>query len=161
MNYYRGNETSSNEPLNPPSSPKIDASRLRVKSPSSPTVPATGPAKGGKGGEEGDEGLPPLPPSNAEFVESVIRDVGDGASAAICSKPGDPTSGGWNAEAAANVDVQCPSDRNNYLNCSTFLTPPSGSFQARKEGFYAFQFFVLDDVGTKVDRDKLAGFKPT
>lgn len=145
------------DPLNP----KVDASRLRVPSPPSPTFPTTGADKGGKGGKEGDGDQPPLPPSNAAFLESVIREVGNGASAVVCSKPGDPTRGGWDAEAAADIDAQCPSDRNNYLNCSTFNPDAVGNIRAKREQFDAFHFVLLDDVGTKVERNRLGDFKPT
>ncbi len=144
----------------PPTPAKTDASRLTIKRPAAP-LPEVGPEKGGKGGEGGNERQPPLPPSNAVFLANVIREVGDGPRAVVCSKPGDPTSGGWDAEAAEDVDVQCPVDRNNYLNCSTFSADAEGKVRAKKEQFSAFHFVLLDDVGTKVERTRLADFKPT
>jgi hypothetical protein len=105
--------------------------------------------------------MPPLPSSNSAFVEHVVRDLAPGARPAVCSKAGDPTAGGWAAEAAADVDSQCPGDRNNYLNCSSFVVDDQGGVQARKDGFSAFHLLVLDDVGTKVDRSRLVGFTPT
>lgn len=140
---------------------KIDASRLRVAPRPNATPSATDADEGGKGGKDGKGGQPPLPLSNATFLESAIGDIGEGASAAVCSKPGDPTGGGWNAEAAVDVDAQCPSDRNNYLNCSTFKPDAEGKIRARKEQFDAFHFVLFDDVGTKVERARLADFKPT
>lgn len=158
---YNKNEVGAGASPTQKAPPKIDASRLRVPGPARPTSSATGADKGGKGGKEGDESQPPLPPSNAEFLASVIRGVGDGANAVICSKPGDPTSGGWNAEAAHNVDVQCPKNHNNYLNCSTFNPDAAGDTRAKREQFDAFHFVLLDDVGTKVERARLGDFKPT
>jgi hypothetical protein len=134
--------------------------RISPNRPSAPaaTVPATGPGKGGKGGEGGE---PPLPPSNAVFLASVMRGVSEDARAVVCTKSGDPTDGGWIAEAAKDVDRQCPVDRNNYLNCSTFVPEADGSIQARKDRFGTFHILVLDDVGTKIDRQKLGEFIPT
>ena len=159
-------------PASPPT--KIDPRALRVgkltpdpitsapvpaaAAPTTPTTAGSGPAKGGKGGEGGE---PSLPPSNAAFLASVVRDVTDGASAAICPKPGDPKSGDWAASAATDLDRQCPPDHNNYFNCSSFVTGGDGGVRARKDQFSAFHTIVLDDVGTKVDRAKLAGFTAT
>lgn len=146
---------------------KIDARHLRVSSPATNAGTLPGPAqttapddedKGGKGGEEG---LPPLPASNAAFLKSVIQGVAADARAAICSKVGNPTGGGWQAEAAQDVNQQCPADRNNYFNCSSFLAGEGGAIEARNDRFSAYHVLVLDDVGTKVDRSKLAGFTPT
>ncbi|CAN5520374.1 hypothetical protein BH10PLA2_BH10PLA2_01010 [soil metagenome] len=115
--------------------------------------------KGGKGGEEG---LPPFPLSNAEFAAHVTSRVANGARAAVCSLAGDPTAGGnWNAVKAEDIDAQCPAGRNNYLNCSSFLLDEDGAIHARKDRFSAFHFIMFDDVGTKVERSKLDGFKPT
>lgn len=114
-----------------------------------------------KGGEEGvDAELPPLPPSNAEFVAAVIGGVVEGAQAAVCSIAGEPSSN-WPAKAAVDIDRQCPSDRNNYINCSSFALNDEGAMSARIENFSAFHVLMLDDVGTKVDRAKLDGFTPT
>ncbi len=122
------------------------------------TLAANDPTEGGKGGEPG---LPPSPVANAAFVEHVIRGVADGASAAICSKPNNPETGGWIAIAAEDVDVQCPSDRNNYVNCSSFVHDQDGTMRAKLATFSGFHILVLDDVGTKVDRNRLAGVVPS
>ena len=116
---------------------------------------ATATSEGGKGGQ------PSLPLSNAAFLTGVIRDVADGASAAICSKPEDPTLGGWTAQAAGDVSLQCPANHNNYVNCSSFRVDESGAIEAKKDGVSAFHILVLDDVGSKVDRSLLDGFTPT
>jgi hypothetical protein len=123
-----------------------------------PATLQTGPEKGGKGGEGGE---PALPPSNLAFLNLVMRNVTAGARVAICSKSGDPTAGGWPAEAANDVDRQCPPDRNNYFNCSTYITDEGENIQARKDRFDAFHVLVLDDVGTKVPRERIAGVAPT
>lgn len=90
-----------------------------------------------------------------------MRDVRADARPIVCSKAGDPTAGGWHALAAEDVDRQCPVRANNYFNCSSFMVGESGEVQARKDQFSAFHVLVLDDVGTKVDRAKLAGVTPT
>ena len=131
----------------------------RAAAAADPAAPDGG--EGGKGGEGGAPDLPPLPSSNAAFLALVIRGVAEGARAAVCSKGGDPETGGWLPVAAGDVDRQCPSDRNNYLNCSSFVADDEGAVQARVDRFSAYHVLVLDDVGTKVDRDRLAGVTPT
>ena len=37
---------------------------------------------------------------NAEFIAAVFNKLHEGAHAAVCSKPGDPTTGGWLAKPA-------------------------------------------------------------
>lgn len=146
---------------------KIDARHLRVTSPETSAItlpglaPTIAPDDAGKGGKGGEEGLPPLPASNAAFLANVVRGVATGARAAVCSKAGDPSVGSWPAEAAQDIDQQCPPDRNNYFNCSSFVVGAEGAAEARNEQFSAYHVLVLDDVGTKVDREKLAGFTPT
>ena len=117
------------------------------------TVSATELAQAGKGGEGGD-----FPVTNAEFVSTVFSTLPDGAFAAICSKSGDPGSGGWLAGRADRVIDQCPADKNNYVGCSSFYPGDDGSFRARKAQFAACHFLMLDDLGCKVPFERLTGF---
>lgn len=114
-----------------------------------------GEVKGGEGGH------PPFPLSNAEFVDLMVRDIPEGAIAVVCSKAGDPSKGGWYAQAVGDVDKQCPPERNNYLNCSSFRPNDDGSVSATKATFAACHFIMLDDVGSKVAESNLAGVEPT
>ncbi len=62
---------------------------------------------------------------------------------------------------AGDVNRQCPPDRNNYVNCSSFGLEADGDVRATLSNFSGYHFLVLDDVGTKVDRSRLAGVTPT
>lgn len=161
--------TDSPTPIEPETPGKINAATLTVPRRPPAADPAgetaspmatspTGDDEGGKGGEEGE---PPLPPSNAAFIAAVIRDVAENACAVVCSKSGDPTGGDWRAAVASDADRQCPPDRNNYVNCSSFTIDEDGPVLARKDRFSGYHVIVLDDVGTKVDRAKLGDFLPT
>jgi len=161
--------TESPTPTEPETLGKISAATLTVPRRPPAADPAgetafpmatspTGDDEGGKGGEEGE---PPVPPSNAAFLAAVIRNLAEDARAVICSKSGDPTVGDWRATPATDVDRRCPPDRNNYVNCSSFTIDEGGDVLARKDRFSAFHFIVLDDVGTKVLREKLGAFQPT
>jgi hypothetical protein len=115
---------------------------------------STDPLEAGKGGEGGV-----LEITNADFVAAVFPQLPDGAFAAVCSKPGDPSTGGWSAHRADLVVGNLPSESNNYFGCASFYPGDDGSFKARKAQFAACHFLMLDDLGTKVPFDRLAGFE--
>ena len=108
----------------------------------------------GKGGEGGVFQV-----TNAEFIAAVFTDLPEGASAAVCSKPGNPASGGWVAHRADRVPRIVGPDHNNYLGCSSFYPGDDGSFKARKAQFAACHFLMLDDLGSKVPLDRLGNFE--
>ncbi len=118
------------------------------------TVLPSGQAEGGKGGEGGDFRI-----NNAAFIAKVIPPLPDGAFAAVCSKSGDPSVGGWQA-VRADLEMNIFSvEANNFLGCSSFYPGGDGSFRARKTQFAACHFLMLDDLGTKVPLDRLGGFQ--
>src|SRR5688500_18836986 len=88
------------------------------------------PAGKGVNGETGQLPVPAV--SNSDFMKAVFRQCPQGALAVVCSKQGDPQNGAWIAEAITNVDEQCPPQRNNYFNCSTFLPNENAEVRAQK-----------------------------
>ena len=120
-----------------------------------PTVFPAEPVKAGKGGESGVFEI-----TNAEFIAAAIRELPEGAFAAVCSKPGNPSQGGWPAHRADDrVSAIVAADRNNYFGCSSFYPGDDGSFKARKAQFAACHFLMLDDIGIKVPMERLRGFE--
>jgi hypothetical protein len=63
-----------------------------------PTVLPTEPWETGKGGEGGNFQI-----TNAGFIAAVFTGLPEGAFAAVCSKIGDPSLGGWLASRADQV----------------------------------------------------------
>lgn len=118
------------------------------------TVFASDPGKGGKGGKGGE-----FPITNTQFIASVFQKIPEGAFAAVCSKPGDPTLGGWIATPANQGIQSLSANHNNYVGCSSFFPGDDGSFKARKDRFAAFHFLMLDDIGTKVPFERLGSFE--
>lgn len=150
---------SAHTPPSPPSLPRVDEIARAGVAPdatSHSTLSEVSPPVAGEGGEAGGPRV-----SNAEFVAAVFRHVPEGASAAVCSKHGDPTQGSWVAQRAFDVDEQCPPEANNYVNGASFFAGDDGSLRTRKEHFAACNAFMLDDFGTKVSLDQLRDFKPT
>ena len=119
-----------------------------------PTVLPTDPRKGCKGGEGGVVSC-----TNAEFLAAVFPNLPEGAFAGVCSKHGDPVRGGWVATRVDHVAVTLSATKNNYVGCSSFYPGDDGSFKARKAQFAACHFLMLDDLGTKVSLERLAGFE--
>lgn len=119
-----------------------------------PTVFPIATGKAGNGGEGGD-----LQISNSDFIAAVISHLPEGAHAAVCTKPGDPSEGGWSAVRADLVSSSLNADDNNYLGCSSFYLGEDGSLKARKSQFAACHFLMLDDLGTKVPLERLQGFE--
>lgn len=118
------------------------------------TVLTTDPVQAGIGGEGGDFQI-----SNADFVAAVFPQLPEGAFAAVCAKTKDPSVGGWLAARADQVAEHLVAVNNNYLGCSSFYPGKDGSFKARKAQFAACHFLMLDDIGTKVAMERLAGFE--
>ncbi len=117
------------------------------------TLSPTEPVEVGKGGEGSG-----LQTSNAKFVAEIFSTLPDGAFAAVCSKSGDPSTGVWPASRADSVVDLLPAANNNYICCSSFYPGDDGTFRARKDRFAACNFFLLDDLGSKVPFDRLGGF---
>ena len=145
------------DPSTPSTSSEVQDKPLAVPqigAPSIPTVPPTASIETGSDVEGIDLGI-----SNAEFISAVFQQVPEGAFPAICSKPGDPTVGGWRAKPADSAIDFLSAENNNFINCSSFYPGADESFKARKENFAACHFLMLDDLGTKVPLERLAGFE--
>lgn len=112
------------------------------------------PQEGGKGGEGGDCKI-----TNAQFVAAIFPHLPEGAFAAICSKSGDPSLGGWIAMSIDQGAAGLSAAHNNYIGCSSFYPGNDGSFRARKAQFAACHFLMLDDLGTKVPFERLGDFE--
>ena len=109
---------------------------------------------------------PVLPPptsssqvSIAEFIAAIFFKVPKGAHAALCSKPNDPTIGGWVAKRADQVVGNLTAANNNYFNCSSFNLDDDSQLYARNDNFASYHLLMLDDIGTKIPFDRFDGFE--
>ena len=148
-----------------------DSSAAGGISPSTIKIPAP-PEESGECGENGNlTPLSPLSPApsgeqnapedNAAFLAVVFASAGGDEIVAVCSKPGDPTSGPWMALDAKTVGQTCPPSSNNYFNCSSLRRTSDGDLRATVAQVARFHVLVLDDVGTKVSLEAVAGLEPT
>lgn len=99
--------------------------------------------------------------SNAEFIAAVFAKLADGAVVVVCSKPGDPTQGGWYPMRADKMSERLLPSNNNYVNGASIKPLADGTVNAKSEQVAEHHILLLDDVGTKVDRAKLNGLVPT
>jgi hypothetical protein len=120
-------------------------------------VPTVSTTERGEAGKDGEGGV--FQVTNADFVAAVFPLLPEGAFAAACSKTGDPGLGGWSASRADQVASHLSAANNNYIGCASFYPGDDGSFKARKAQFAACHFLMLDDLGTKVPLERLAGFE--
>lgn len=119
-----------------------------------PPVSQSEPIEAGKRGEGGSFQI-----RNEEFVVAVFPNLPEGAFAAISSKGGDPSVGGWPARRFDPTTDISSTETNNFVGCSSFYPGDDGSIKARKSHFAACHFLMLDDLGTKVPLDRLNGFE--
>ena len=96
--------------------------------------------------------------TNDEFIKAVFPALPEHAFAAVCSKSGDLSEGGWPAQRADQAATNLAPKANNYVNCSSFYYGDNGLFRALKGKFAACHFLMLDDLGTKVDLDRFEEF---
>jgi len=97
--------------------------------------------------------------TNDEFLASIFGTRFSNAFPLVCYKPGDPDAGGWVARpwpcATQNTEF------NWYCLPALFRAEDTGRHRAVKDLAVAVHALMLDDIGTKVNPDSLAGVTPT
>jgi hypothetical protein len=99
--------------------------------------------------------------ANQRFLEAMFQDALPGTHTIICGFPGDPYKADRRAwaglpwrpgDAVPLAFARC----NSYLTVSTFEPDPqTGEMRRRKANFSSMHAVMVDDVGTKVPKDKL------
>jgi hypothetical protein len=94
---------------------------------------------------------------NAEFLRSVFGDHSMDARPIVVSFEGNPTSvpskvwfgRPWTEE------IKLCATANNYFSLAVFRPDEAGQYRRQKSRFHALHAVMLDDVGTKVSKDRL------
>lgn len=97
--------------------------------------------------------------TNDEFLATIFGRSFSDASPLVCSKPGDPDLGGWVAQSWPCATGQ--SNRNWYCLPALLRPDEAGRYRATKDRAVSIHALMLDDVGTKVNPDRLTGIKPS
>ena len=102
-----------------------------------------------------------MPRSNADFLAAVFPDLQEQEHFAAVYVIGAVRKGSaWKqADIADDVDADTEG-RNWYFTLSTYL-PQDGEYRRRKSHFHRAYGVMLDDIGSKVDADRLYDFPPS
>jgi hypothetical protein len=114
----------------------------------------TEPLEAGKGGEGGDFQI-----TNADFVAAVFPLCPRARSRRCAQRAATPAWADGQPVAPIRWPANLSAANNNYIGCASFYPGDDGSFKARKTQFAACHFLMLDDLGTKVPLERLAGFE--
>ena len=91
--------------------------------------------------------------TNDEFISAIFGEYSQNLTPLVCFKAGDPDKSGWSAKAWPCTTTD--SNLNWYLAPSLFNADEAGQHRAKKELAHSIHAVMLDDIGTKVDREKL------
>jgi hypothetical protein len=99
--------------------------------------------------------------TNAQFLHVVFEARQRDALPIVVSFPGDPLNARanvWAGNPWGGEDIlltSLPADVNNYFSLATFNSDDAGRYRRRKAHFAALHAVMLDDIGTKVNADRL------
>lgn len=94
--------------------------------------------------------------SNAEFLTAIFHAIPEGARPGVVSFPGNPADVPSKAWFARPAGAATPPTANNYFGLSSYFNDEAGQFRRTKKTFAALHAVMLDDLGTKVDRERVA-----
>lgn len=97
--------------------------------------------------------------TNNDFLAAIFGDDPGDIRPVIVSFAGNPQKvtktawygNGWNPDSRTP-----PPEHNNYFSLASFRPDESGQYRRRKVQFHALHAVMLDDIGTKIDRERLA-----
>lgn len=95
--------------------------------------------------------------SNDDFIHGIFGDLADERPVVVSFK-GDPKTvdkAAWRGLPFIKGEVSLPLDANNYTSFATYFPDGGGQYSRKKEQFAALYAVMLDDVGIKVDSDRV------
>jgi hypothetical protein len=104
------------------------------------------------------KGIQELHVTNQQFLNAMFPSLPDNASALTCSFPGDPADGRWWPQPwrPGMATFHLRSGTNNYACISAFYPDPAtGQYRRRKAHFAQMVALMVDDIGTKVPKQKI------
>ena len=112
------------------------------------TVLVQPPDKGAKGGKGAQ-----VP--NADFLAAVHHALPEGARAGVVSFTGNPAKVSAAAWKATPAGSELPDAANNYFTLSAYYNDEAGGFRRTKKTFAALAAIMLDDIGAKIDAERV------
>lgn len=96
---------------------------------------------------------------NNNFLRAVFGEALKGTHPLLVSFKGDPTKGPkskWYARPwTGDTSMHTVCERNNYFSLGTFRPDDAGEYRRKKANFCGLYAVMLDDVGTKVNMERL------
>ena len=98
---------------------------------------------------------------NHDFLRAVFGGEPAGARPMVASFRGNPATAPGNAWSCKPWDgarvrpVDLSADANNYFSLAVFKPDATGKYRRQKKHFHALHAVMLDDVGSKVPRERL------
>ena len=93
--------------------------------------------------------------SNAEFLTAIFHAIPEGARPGVVSFPGNPADVPSKVWFARPAGAATPPTANNYFGLSSYFNDEAGQFRRTKKTFAALHAVMLDDLGTKVARERV------
>jgi hypothetical protein len=96
--------------------------------------------------------------SNNEFLHAVFGDNLKDNRPVVVSFDGNPAKAAsrlWFGQAWHNGRSNLRAETNNYFSLAVFHPDNAGQYRRQKSCFHALHAVMLDDIGTKVDRDRM------
>lgn len=93
--------------------------------------------------------------SNGDFLQAIHHATPDSARCGVVSFHGNPTRvprSSWKAAPASRV---LPDQANNYFTISSYYNDEAGGFRRTKKTFAALAAIMLDDIGSKIDAERV------
>lgn len=93
---------------------------------------------------------------NHDFLKTIFGKEIDGTRPVVVSFEGNPgtvSTQKWSCKSWPGADL--PDDANNYFSLATFRPDEAGRYRRIKSRFHTLYAVMLDDVGSKVPRERL------
>lgn len=103
------------------------------------------------------------PVANAAFLDVVFAACPADIRPVVVSFSGNPahvSKGAWAGNAWLSDSHALPPERNNYFSLSVFRPDDAGCYRRQKRHFVALYAVMLDDLGTKIARERMT-LKPS
>ena len=97
--------------------------------------------------------------TNDQFLAGIFGVNFAAARPIVCEKRGDPDTNGWWVQAWTGNTTRPES--NWYCQPSTYNPDTSGEYRAKKQYAEAVYAVMVDDVGTKISKDRFAECPPS
>lgn len=95
---------------------------------------------------------------NDEFLITVFGDEMKDTRPIVVSFAGNPAKAAsrlWFGQAWQDAKCSLPVDANNYFSLAVFRPNASGEYRRQKANFHALYAVMLDDVGSKIDMERM------